>query len=519
MERPNCPKCGKLMVKGAKTATGRIRWRCESFADGVRTICTNTTNPLKPQAKRFEREQKLYFDQPLKKRKIIVTCAQNATPVEANFWASLLALKGDIDAQMMVVPIRYKNPTSTWPASQENAQWWDPAFRDYLVNRRVELCPGLVLLADIHVRPTAELPLSGFEGITHAESGILAHPKLQLQCIPTVAGQLPKIMTTTGAATKANYTDSKEGKKGEFHHVFGAAVIEIDGDDFHIHHINANSDGAFVFFHKAYYPDGSICAAGPAQGLIFGDAHPLFSDPLVVEGTWGRGGLVDVLNPEVEVFHDVMDSYSVNPHHEGNPFIALAKMQSGKNDAKWETDFTIDWMKEKVGHRQAIVVPSNHDNMLARWVRKADWKQDPTNMIFYLKTALYMAENTYMSERGVMTPDPFVYWLKQRQFPNIRGLEPGEKFSIADIKLDLHGHEGPDGTRGSIKNLSKIGSKTIIGHSHKPGIFNGCWQTGTKTYLSLEYTGPVSSWHNADISIDAFGKRHLHFFVNGRFRA
>jgi hypothetical protein len=81
----------------------------------------------------------------------------------------------------------------------------------------------------------------------------------------------------------------------------------------------------------------------------------------------------------------------------------------------------------------------------------------------------------------------------------------------------LHGHEGPNGARGSLKNLSKLGVKVISGHSHTPGIEAGHYKAGTMTHLSLEYTGPVSSWLNAHVSIDPFGKRHIHICVDGAF--
>ena len=38
---------------------------------------------------------------------------------------------------------------------------------------------------------------------------------------------LPKMMMTTGSCTVKNYTDSKAGKKGEFHHTLGFVIIEI----------------------------------------------------------------------------------------------------------------------------------------------------------------------------------------------------------------------------------------------------------------------------------------------------
>jgi hypothetical protein len=386
------------------------------------------------------------------------------------------------------------------------------------MNQRSKINKNLVVLGDISTQPTAVSPLSGFESITHGESGILGHPKLQMTVIPTPHQRLPKIMTTTGACTVENYTDSKAGKKGEFHHVIGAVVVEVAGPTFHLRHLNARGDGAFCDLDMAYYPDGSVKAAGPYQGLVFGDAHPAFADPLVVRATFGSKGLVERLNPKTLVFHDLLDSYAVNPHHFGNPFIAVAKQRWGKDNIAEEVQDTIEWLEHHVGTRQAVVVPSNHDDMLQRWMKTNDWRLDPLNAEFYLETALHLVRGAKMKENGATTPDAFAFWLERRRSEyKIRALRRNESFTIAGIECSLHGHEGPNGARGTMKNLSKLGVKVISGHSHTPGIEAGHYRTGTMTHLSLEYTGPIGSWLNAHVSIDPMGKRHIHICIDGRF--
>jgi hypothetical protein len=387
----------------------------------------------------------------------------------------------------------------------------------FLHNQRTHLNKNLVLLADIPIQPTGMNPLGRLEPMTDGESGILGHPKLQLSIIPTPHQRMPKILTTTGACTIENYTDTGIGKVGERHHVVGAAVIEIIGNSFYLSQINARNDGAFCHRNKAYYPDGNIKPSGPYLGIVFGDAHPAFADPAVVEATFGARGLVDVLNPKTLVFHDLLDSYAVNPYHLGNPFIIGAKREAGIDDIRKEVTDTIDWLIEKTGKRQAVIVASNHDDMLTRWIKSTDWRTDPVNGDFYLETALYMRRGTKMTPHGVMTPAPFRYWVDKRGLKNIQALDRTESFRISDIECGLHGHEGPNGTRGTIRNLSKLGTKVISGHGHTPAIEAGHYRAGTMTYLSLEYTGPISSWLNAHVSIDPFGKRHMHICVNGKF--
>jgi hypothetical protein len=516
----NCPKCGKdTLRRGTKTPGGKIRWTCRETR-GDRATCYQTTDPKAPYRGRNgpkKAEVKEVFDQAVGRQEtLVVTWAQNATPVHKPFLAALQNYCGRNKARLIVIPGRYKNPTSRWEQSQVNAQWWAPELAPYLLNRRVNLGPNIQLLSDVSTQPTATSPLTGFESMTHGESGVVGHPKLQMTVIPTPHQRLPKIMTTTGAVTVQNYTDTKAGKVGEFHHVLGAVIVERDGNKFYLRHVNANGKGEFCDLDTVYSPAGPVhCGVYP--GLVFGDVHVGAIDPVVERATFGKGGLVERLNPQALVFHDLLDAYAVNPHHLGDPFISVAKRGAQKSNIQWEVQRAIDWLKRRSVGRKAFVVPSNHDDMLGRWVRRADWKEDPENAIFYLETALHMAQTAKMSESGARVADPFKLWVDRAKLPGVSCLARNESLVISGIECGLHGHEGPNGARGTLKNLSKLGVKVISGHSHTPGIEAGHYRTGTMTHLQLEYTGAVGSWLNAHVSLDPLGKRHVHICVDGRF--
>lgn len=502
------------MVRGSRAESGRKRFNC-------RTGCGyTTTDPTGKYNGKGEPEKKLEFDQELSSGTFVITWAQNATPIHKGFVAALKAYCARNKAKLLVIPGRYKNPTSRWDASQRNAQWWAPELVPHLVNKRKMLNKNLMLLADIHTQPTAITPLSGFEGITHGESGVFGHPKLQMTVIPTPHQQLPKILTTTGACTVANYSDTKAGAKGDFHHVLGAVVIEIcDSKAFHLRHVNANRAGDFIDLDRAYYADGTDFKAEPYKAIVFGDTHVKFIDKAVEKATFGPGGLAERLNPELFVFHDLLDSYAVNPHHFGKPFIGVAKRKFHADDVYAEILEACAWLEAKTGKRQARVIASNHNDFLARWMNTQDWRFDPENAEFYLETALHMVRSAKLDHQGASIADPFQHWLSRIvvSAPQIKCIGRNESLSIAGIECSLHGDQGPNGARGSRAALSKIGAKTIIGHSHTPGITHGCYQTGTSTPLSLEYTGAVGSWLQSHVSIDAMGKRHIHTFVNGGF--
>lgn len=520
-----CPKCGKDMARNGVTPNGRPRWVCRLTMGGHSTFCYTTTTPGKAYVmtqsgnkKQGQRAQK--HRRKLKgAQRFIITAAQNATPVHKGFMAALITACQKMNAELLIVPIRYKNPTSRWTESQTNAEEWAPETTPYLFNVRKKLGKNLVLMGDVKTQPTASSPLTGFDALTHGESGILAHTKLQLRTVPTPQNRMAKILTTTGACTVPNYTDSKAGALGAFHHTLGACVAEIDGGRFHLRQINANTEtGAFTDLDKNYSADG-VSNAERAKALIMGDTHVDFIDPAVEQATFGAGGIAAVLDPALLVWHDLLDNYAVNPHHIGNPFNAIAKQRTGRDDAYQEVSRALQFLqKHTVSGRNSIVVPSNHNDFLTRWIMGTDWRSAPINAEFYLETALAMARGTKLDGSGVYYPDPFAYWGAKLGVAEIKFLHRDESFTVSGIELGMHGDKGPNGARGSIRNLRRIGIRSVVGHTHSPGIDEGCYQVGTSTRLRLEYTSGPSGWLNTHCVVYASGKRALLSVVDGKWR-
>ena len=459
--------------------------------------------------------------------RFLVTSAQNATPEHEGFVSALEAARkyyGEATTEIIVVPTRYKNPTSRWTESQENAEWWAPRLVPYLYNQRKKLNKNLVLLGDIKTRPTAESPLQGFETITHGESGILGHNKLQLRVIPTPQNRLPKILTTTGACTVPNYTDSKAGKKGEFHHILGAVMVELEGKRFHLRQINAKSDGSFMDLDREFRPDGTVVQKAFSLGLVMGDTHVRFIDPKVERATFGPGGIIEALNPNVLVYHDLLDGYSVNPHHRRNadPFLEQAKFQADMQNVRDEVIEAINFVVDRTAERESVVVSSNHTDFLRRWLIDIDWRKDPRNAEFYLQMALHLVRNAKMTPHGAEYPDPFAYWMEQflGEPPDtcISCIGKDESFMLADIECGFHGDHGPNGAKGTMSNLAKLGVKIIDGHSHTPGIEHGHYRVGTSTALKAEYTQGPSSWLNTHCLVYSNGKRSLINIIDDHWR-
>lgn len=457
--------------------------------------------------------------------KFVITSAQNNTPIHRPFFATLLKYCEENDAKLIIIPYRYKNPTSVF--TDKEHEHWDQAVVPYLEQGNRKIAPDLVLVGGVKIQPTAVQPLSGFEGYTGNSSAIFGHPKIQLKTVPTPSKELPKILVTTGAVTKPNYTDSKAGFKGEFHHSLGALIVEVTEQEFHIRHVHGQTDGSFYDLDK-YYTEFEVIPNQRVAALVTGDTHAMFLDKEVEAATYSNpDSIVNVLRPEMRVFHDLNDFYSRNHHHRGDDLINFAKHLFGNDDVEAELQIAADLIdRYNDPDSLNVIVKSNHDEALDRWLREANPLNDPKNARFYF----YMKYNQYKSvkksDNGRFDAfDPFEFWCKNpdqqrglKSRENTVFLKRDESLMVANIELGFHGDVGPNGSRGSIQNMSKIGAKSIIGHSHSPGIYEGVYQVGTSSQLDMGYNSGPSSWLTTHAVVYPDGKRTLIHIINGRWR-
>ncbi|KKL59615.1 hypothetical protein LCGC14_2213540, partial [marine sediment metagenome] len=125
-----CPKCKKRYLAKNGHRNGKQSWLCRNGTS--RVVCYSTLHPASPYARDQRGLPK--NDKDIKPRKkfrrkldtsqwMVFTAAQNATPTHPFFNALQIFCK-DVDASLNVIPLRYKNPTSVWGASQRNSEHW-----------------------------------------------------------------------------------------------------------------------------------------------------------------------------------------------------------------------------------------------------------------------------------------------------------------------------------------------------------------------------------------------------------
>ena len=461
-------------------------------------------------------------------KRFILSAAQDETAVHEGFLANLEAYAAHMNAKIVIAGFTYNKPRH-FERTKER-QWFAPEVEPYLCNRQIEIGDNLLFCGEMNTLPTATTPLTGFETYTRDKWGVFPHPKVQLLSVATLKGTPAKQLMTTGAVTKPNYLQARAGIRAHFHHVLGAVIVEVDADGDHFcRHLIADDDGSFYDLTR-HVANGEVTDGHRVEAITWGDIHHEQIDPVVREVSWGlsekdwcikQGNIIDTLRPKTQFLHDLIDFFGRNHHSIHDPNFMFARFwnmqESIKNDIENVAEFLVnvqrDWCK-------TVVVRSNHDLAIERWCQEADWKTDPINAEFYLEAQLERLRAIKQGRKSNL-----LEWaIRQVQWgrvANVKFLAEDESYLICgnQIEAGLHGHNGANGSRGSLAQYTKAGPKTNTGHSHTPGIRDGAYSSGTSSKLDLDYTKGMSSWAHAHLVTYQNGKRTILNLVNGKYCA
>lgn len=429
-----------------------------------------------------------------KSKYYIITWAQNNTDLHEELWKNILAYTAHLGASLHVILGRYKNPTRK-NDTDEN-EHWDERVIPFADAKRHNIHKDLTLLSDVKIQPTASNPLSGMESMSGLNSAIFGHPKMQLDTIAALEGYIPKILMTTGAVTVKNYSDSKAGMKGSFHHVFGFCIVEIKSTRIFIpRQVTALSNGSFsdlIYNVK----DGKVKKINSISYANLGDKHIGDHCPIVEkqQRKW-----LDYFKPKATMIHDIFNGTSVNHHEESDPIKKYYLEQSGKNAVKLEIDEMLKWI-ESMKQYNLVIVSSNHNDWLDRYIKRKDWKSDIKNAMEYMEYSKILLSGK--APKGLIA-----YLIEERFGKQVRTLSRNDSFRINDIELAQHGDVGTNGSRGGLIQFKKLSTKMDVGDSHVPRRLDGVMYVGTSTKLRIGYNIGASSWRNADIICHTDGKR------------
>lgn len=456
-----------------------------------------------------------------KYKRFVVTTAVAGAPVHEKFYKALKSYCEHNNAKLLIIPV--KAPASSIPGTRGNNNQWvlDPIFSkndDLVVFGDLQLNENLYI-SGIKISAKQIDPTTGLDRLANHSSFIYGSPKLRLKPLPNSNKKLPHIAMSTGAVTMPEYkTDYfmslRTAHLADFDHKLSALVVELEGngdDYYYIRQLQAEpKTGRFPDLGKFYYPSGSVGTLNP-DAFSLGDWHSGETDP-AAKKCWEE--VVQETQPRRIILHDVFSGNSINHWTSGKVITKALQASKGETNLEEELKMTArdlnelaQWTEEGV-----VISKSNHDDFLIRYLEDGRFLKDHENFF----TATEIIEGIKNGH------DPLTYgvekYMDEKAKQKTIWLERDEDFRIAGIECGAHGDKGPNGSRGTLRNLESAYGACVVGHSHTPGILRDAWQNGTSTYLQLSYNSGASSWMHASTLIYPNGARQMIFSINGKWR-
>ena len=219
--------------------------------------------------------------------------------------------------------------------------------------------------------------------------------------------------------------------------------------------------------------------------------------------------------------HDLLDFRSANHHDRDDPWKTFVKHVGGTTDVASEVAEAAKFLRDAEQRGcDTVIVRSNHDEALIRWLKEADFREDPENALFHLDTnaaayramaagELFDAIEHVLREAGA--PAKTIFLKRDEQYVVCEDAGGG-------IELGMHGDIGVNGSRGTLQQFARTGRKCVVGHSHVAGITEGAYQVGVMGALYMGYNEGQSSWSHSNVVIYPNGKRAVLTIWKGRWR-
>lgn len=441
-------------------------------------------------------------------KRFIVTTAVAGCPVHEGFLKSIRTYCKDKKAMLLVLPAADPGSAKDWNL--------DPAlgaesivFNDLALNSNVFLCS--IKTSAKQIDPTTGLDRIGQRN----GSFVYASPKQRLKFMPVSNVKHPHAEMTTGAITLPRYLDTNRYMSertayiANHDHVMGAIIVEIeDNKTYHFRQIQADKDGSFVDLGDFY--KGDKISKMYAEALSMGDWHSGETDPTAVKA-WKE--VVDLVRPSKLFVHDGFNGLSIN-HHERERQIrravlakqGLLNLESELSLFAKDLDMLASWKHIE----EVVVVKSNHDVFLDRWLDAGEYVDDAHNYELGVELALAMVKGSNPLQFAVEK-----LGLKAKN--KVNWLEMDEDYFIARIQMGAHGHKGPKGSRGTLAGMEKSYGLSVTGHTHGPEILRGSFCNGTTSLLKVSYNSGPSDWVHSSTLVYPNGMRQLINSFDGKW--
>jgi hypothetical protein len=432
-------------------------------------------------------------------KRFFITTAGTGQSVNAKALKTVRTYCAKVGAKLIIIPSKNDGKLATT---------LDPVLKDeFIALDNLDINSNIKILAILQKNSKTD-PVTGLPRLGKRDASyIVGGAKQRLVYTATGLGKLPHATMSTGCITDPEYNQkSLAGYAAAHDHVMGGIVVEVKDDEiYHFRQIQFDSKCAMVDL--GLFVSGSRTNVMAPSAMVLGDWHSGVTCPLVRKASIQ---LTEKLRIKQWIVHDIFDGQSISHHNIGKQLLLTQKAEANKLDLTDELKTLaadVEMMSQIV--KEVVIVKSNHDEHLARYLDECRFVDHPYNIKLSIKLASAMIEGHNPVEVAVnmfAKPNRNVHWLTR-----------DESYMVAGIECGAHGDKGANGSRGSATSLENAYGKCVFGHSHTPTILRDAWCVGTSTPPYAEYgTGP-SSWMNTHCLIYPNGTRQLVNIINGEF--
>lgn len=177
---------------------------------------------------------------------------------------------------------------------------------------------------------------------------------------------------------------------------------------------------------------------------------------------------------------------------------------------------------------RTVVVNSNHDRHLERYLKEIDWREDAENAELILQLTARCLRAIRLDDRAFNlveyalkegAPAGLVTALESLDFLAEDQSDVILKQVDGGIECGLHGDRGANGSRGTPQGIARMGRRINMADKHTAEIVDLVYVAGVSGQLDMGYNKGPSSWTQAHIVTYNNGCRAIVSVWKGRWRA
>lgn len=401
---------------------------------------------------------------------------------------------------------------------------YDPKLMKYMDNFATEYSFNRHLKAiEAYINPQQINPLTGIKRLRiykygpHGEQGaeitrfktsiIVAHSKQMMETVPTSNSGHPRIIHSTGAITKPAYLRNRIGMIAQEDHKLGGLIVEVTGDIFHLRQVQFDpKTGSFVDLGTRYHADGKTTKER-AEAFKMGDLHPGYHHDEALESMID---LWKLIQPKRIFFEDAFDATSIS-HHLDRKKLSKARVQPEFKDLPTEiamANKVLYGLADKAPKdAELIMTASNHPDHVMRYLDEGRYISDMGANYEIAHRMVVMSLDGKNPLQEYLDPEHRLNWTHEN-----------EDYIVEGVQLNVHGHLGPNGSRGSKIGHEMAYGDCMVAHSHTPSIYHNTFTVGHMSTDRHGYNNGPSSWIRCCGAVYKGGQKQLYMFIDNSFQ-